>query len=408
MRDKGFTLRVSPGGVKTWHLVYRANEGGRSEPKRRLKIGDFPAMSADEARKKARDHISQIRNGADPATSRIERRESVTLSTLANAFIDHVKMHLKASTAANYTDILRRIVIPTIGHLKAESITSKTLAQLHKDWGITPYQANRTLAVVSSMYSWGAGSGDYVPEDFNPTRKIQKYKEVGRSYRLSTDAYRRLGAAIREAETVGVPWRIDMANPGVKHLGKDAADRRTVISAEAAAAIRLLIYTGARLREILNLRWSEVDLTDAVLSLPTSKTGAKQIALSAQAVEVLKALERRCEFVFPGPLKADGTYSPRTELRRPWKAVASQAELDKVRIHDLRHSYATNAIASGEGIWAVSKLLGHSRIDTTMKYVHLDVHEHKPAADRVSAHIAASMGEGGQSIVLRESGPSEA
>ena len=216
-------------------------------------------------------------------------------------------------------------------------------------------------------------------------------------------------AAIREAETIGVPWRIDMTNPGVKHLGKDAADRRTVISAEAAAALRLLIYTGARLREILNLRWSEVDLKDGVLSLSTSKTGAKQIALSNQAVEVLNsvAVDKRCEFVFPGSQKGDGSYSPRTELRRPWMAVKLQAHLEKVRLHDLRHSYATNALASGVGLMAVSKLLGHSRVDTNMRYVHLHVHEHKPAADRVSANIAASMGEGHSGLPSAGAGPED-
>lgn len=393
---KGLSLRVGSSGAKTWYFLYRGNEGGRMEAKKRFRLGTFPALGADEARRLARAHRASVERGEDPAEARAKRRGAVTVATLAEEFL--LKKDLKPRTRANYADILDRIVLPAIGNLKVDAVTPEKLAKLHRDWSHTASQANRMLAVVSSMYSYGGFPNTLVPPGYNPTVKIPRNKEVERSFRLTPTEMARLGAAIREAETLGVKWTIKSDKPGVKHLGKAACQRRTVVNPAAAAAIRILIFTGARLREILHLRWSEVDLDEGVLTLPDSKSGKKVIVLNAPAIDVLKGLPRVSQFVIPGEprLRADGTLvdAPRADLQRPWTVIRSLAGLDHLRLHDLRHSFATKALNEGKELLVVSKLLGHSRLETTRKYVHLATRPMKRASNSVGSRIAKELGEG--------------
>jgi integrase len=385
-----------PEGRKTFYLSYRLNGGGRSEPKKRFKLGAFPTLNAKDARESARYWLNEVRNGRDPAAERDKRRETKTVSELIEAFLAHIEAHRKPRTAENYRDMLTRMVEPAIGHLKVDAVKRRDLFKLHKDWGHTPYQANRMLAVVSSMYNWGAYPNDFVAEGFNPTLKIQRYPEKGRVRRLSSEELGRLGKAIREAETVGIPWTIDPTKPGAKHLGPNAHERRTTISPGAAAAIRLLLFTGARLREVLNLKWTQVDLTDGVLALADSKTGPKMIALNEPSIRVLQNLEQTGPYVIPGEDRIeDGVRIARhrADLQRPWDAVTSHAGLKGLRIHDLRHSFATNALSGGEDIFKVSKLLGHADIRTTAKYLHLAIQPFRSASDRTAKTTALAMGE---------------
>jgi integrase len=198
-----------------------------------------------------------------------------------------------------------------------------------------------------------------VPDGLNPARGIEKYAEEGRERFLSTDELVRLGAALRKAETEGIAWELAQDKPISKHVPKK--NRRTVIGPHAAAAIRLLLFTGCRLREILHLMWQHLDFERGLLFLPDSKTGKKTIVLNAPALAVFKGLDRVGDYVIFG----EDPKEPRTDLKRPWSLVTREAGLEGLRIHDLRHSFASFGAGGGLGLPIVGKLLGHANAVTT-------------------------------------------
>jgi integrase len=201
----------------------------------------------------------------------------------------------------------------------------------------------------------------------------------------------RLGDAIREAETTGLPYAVDKA----KHAPKEE-NRRTVIGPHAAAAMRLLILTGARLREILHLRWEHVDFERGMLLLSDSKTGKKSIVLNAPALDVLANLPRVGAYVIAGNSAGTEDEQARSDLKRPWAAVSKRAGLEGVRIHDLRHTHASVGAGAGLGLPIIGKLLGHAQASTTARYAHLDADPLRRASDRIGSHISAAMGDSRQ------------
>jgi integrase len=233
-----------------------------------------------------------------------------------------------------------------------------------------------------------AGKRGIVPEGYNPARGVERYREQGRERFLTVEELSRLGKAIREAETVGVPWEPDPAKKA-KHAPK-AENRRAKVSPHAAAGLRLLLFTGARLSEVLHLRWEHVDIERGLLFLPDPKTGRKTIVLGAPAMTVLAGLPRLGAYVIAG----DDPSKPRSDLKRPWSLVAKRARLDGVRLHDLRHTHASFGAGAGLGLPIIGKLLGHSQPATTARYAHLDSDPLKRARDVIAGTIAAAMGEG--------------
>ena len=187
-------------------------------------------------------------------------------------------------------------------------------------------------------------------------------------------------------------WEVNASKPTAKHAPKEQ-NRRTVIGQHAAAAIRLLTLTGARLREILRLRWEHVDFERGLLFLPDSKTGKKAIVLNAPAMAVLAALPRVGAYVIAGQDAGTESEKPRADLNKPWRAIRKRAGLDGVRIHDLRHTHASIGAGAGLGLPIIGKLLGHTKASTTQKYAHLDTDPLRRASDHIGAHIAAAMGE---------------
>src|SRR5262249_13732715 len=236
-----------------------------------------------------------------------------------------------------------------------------------------------------------AGKRHLTPLGFNPTRAIEKYPERGRERYLTTDELGRLSDAIREAETSGLPYEIDETKPKAKHAPKQA-NRRTLIGPYPAAAIRLLILTGARLREILHLRWEYVDIDRGLLLLPDSKTGKKAIVLNAPALDVLANLPRVGSYVIAGQAAGHNNEKPRADLNRPWRALAKRAGLQGVRIHDLRHTHASMGAGAGLGLPIIGKLLGHAQPSTTARYAHLDADPLRRASEKIGSRIAAAMG----------------
>jgi integrase len=346
--------------------------------------------------------LGQVTHGRDPAGERITERGTPTIAELAERFLtEHVEAKRKAGTAAFYRHILIKIVTPELGTSKADKVTRTQIAKLHAKLRATPFQANRMLAVVGSMYAF-AGRTGAVPEGSNPVRRIDKFKEHRRERFLTGADLERLGIAIREAETDGIPWKIDEANPNARHLA-EAKNRFTKMGPFAAAAIRLLLFTGCRLREILHLKWEYVDLERGLLFLPDSKTGRKTIILNAPAVSVLAKLERVGSYVIPG----DDAERPRADLKRPWEAVSTRAGLDGVRLHDLRHTYASFGAGGGVGLPIIGKLLGHTQSATTARYAHLDNDPLRRAAENIGGRIAAALdgSRGAKVMALRRTTP---
>jgi integrase len=226
-----------------------------------------------------------------------------------------------------------------------------------------------------------------VKRGHNPAAHIEAFREQRRERFLTSEELAHLGDAIREAETTGIPWEVDGKKPTAKHIPKK--NRVTKIGPHPAAALRLLIFTGARLREILGLKWNDVDFERGLLLLPDSKTGRNTIVLNAPSLAVLFELPRIGAYVIAG----DDPDSPRHDLNRPWRLVSKRAGLDRVRLHDLRHTHASVGAGAGLGLPIIGKLLGHSQASTTQRYAHLDTDPLRRASDQIAGHIAAAMGE---------------
>src|SRR5499433_3714002 len=351
----GFGVRVRPTGAMSYVVVYRAGSG-RGAPVRRYTIANVGKATPEAARRRAKTILGAVAHGHDPAGEKATERGTLTISELADRFMaEHVEHKRKPGTVAFYRHLLDKIVKPELGASKADKVTQAQVARLHGKLKATPFQANRVLAVIGSMYVF-AGRTGAVPEGYNPSQRIEKYKEHRRERFLTAVELERLGTAIREAETVGLPWDVDEAAPKAKHLAR--ADRRfTKIGPFAAAALRLLLFTGCRLREILHLRWEHVDLERGLIFLPDSKSGRKTVILNAPALAVLNGLERIGPYVVPG----DDPEQPRHDLKRPWDAVTKRASVTGVRLHDLRHTYASFGAGGGLDLPIIGRLLGHSQ-----------------------------------------------
>jgi integrase len=286
------------------------------------------------------------------------------------------------------------------------------VAKLHAKLSDRPETANRCLSLISSIWNWAARREEVKRED-NPAKGIERNRETRRERFLTSNEISRLGDTLRTAETSGIPWTVDVDAPGAKHVPKK--NRMTVIDRHAAAAIRLLILTGARVSEVLTARWDWIDWERGLLFLPDSKSGKKAIYLPAPALAVLEDLPRVAgnPHVIAGhkARKKNGDEvetekpaegPPRTDLKKPWAAVAKHAGLEGVRLHDLRHSFASIGAGASLGLPIIGKLLGHTQPATTARYSHLDADPLHRAANLIGGHIAAALdGRRGEVITLR-------
>jgi integrase len=406
---KGFGVRVFPSGAKVYIVEYRPGAGGRGVGKRRVKLGnaqaaikargdDAPAhrrpreaeMTAERARKAASSLLAKVRLGGDPAADRHAERAMMTVADLIDEYSTAVEAKRKSSTAAGYKQLLNGTLRPEFGTRKVDALNRASLAKLHLKMKDTPYSANRLLAVVSAMYAFAA-ERHIVPEGFNPARGVERFSEKNREKFLTGEELDHLGSALREAETTGLPWNVDSGRPKAKHTPKEAS-RFTKLAPHAIAAVRLLLFTGCRLREILHLRWSDVDLERGFLFLPDSKTGKKTIVLNAPALAVLASLKRIGGYVIAGDNAGTKDEKPRADLKRPWAAISARAGLDSVRIHDLRHTFASFGASSGLGLPVIGKLLGHKQSATTARYSHIDIDPARRAAQHIGQSIADALG----------------
>jgi integrase len=390
----GFGVAVYPSGIKSWVCEYRPHGGGRGVAKKRVTLGKTSQLTPDQARKAAADILAAVQLGGDPAQEKKERRASVTVGELIDLFdARYVGSMLKPGTAIGYRIALEELRCAH-GALKATALTRSHVATRHFGMADRPYAANRAVAIWSKAFAWAACTG-LIPEGHNPAKGIKKYREEGRERFLTSEELARLGDALREGETIGLPYSVDETKPKAKHAAK-AVHRRVKLDRYAALALRLLILTGARLREILHAKWEQVDIERGLIFLPDSKTGKKPLYLSAAAQKVLADLPR----IQGNPHVIAGTKdgAPRSDLKKPWAAVSRAAGLEGVRLHDLRHSFASFGAGASLGLPIIGKLLGHSQAATTHRYAHLDADPMRRAAETIGATISAAM-EGRRSNV---------
>ena len=358
----GFGVRVYPSGSKVYLVQTRA--GGKS---RRLTVGRHGLISAEQARRKAARIIADIKAGNEPVSGNGASRRDLgpTVSELAERFMrEHAAVRCKPATIRHCRHILDRHLLPALGRARLGEIGRERVAALQYRLHETPVMANKVVDMLSRLYNmaelWGIA-----PESGNPCRFIRKYKEHPRERFLSDEEFRRLGRVLDEVEAQGK------------------------VHPSAAAAFRLLMLTGCRKSEILTLRWEDVDLDAGELRLRDAKTGARSVAISPSARRVLAGLKR-----LPGnPWVITGTKPGQRfrNLNGAWLVIRARAGLNDVRIHDLRHSFASRALALGESLPMIGKLLGHKKVQTTARYAHLARDSVKAAAGRVAESLRADL-----------------
>lgn len=364
-----FGVKVTPAGRRVYIAQYRGADGRT----RRLTLGRHGTVTIDEARKKAREKLSAATLGEDPAAEKLDARRSPTIEELGGRYLrEHAETKKKATSIGNDRWLLDKVVYPNIGTLKVLSIGRIDVAALHDRLKARPCVANRAVALLSKMMNlaekWGLR-----PDGSNPCRHVEKYRERKRRRFLSAEELARLGAALAEAE----------------NENQKAGSKVLTLPPAAVAAIRLLIFTGARVSEILTAKWKYLNHELSALVLPESKTGFKIIPLNAPARAVLDRLPmiEGNPYIIPG-LK-EGSHL--VGLGHMWNRIRRAAEIPDVRLHDLRHSYASVGAAAGLGLPIIGALLGHADQTTTQRYAHLAADPLKAAAELIGSKIDAAM-----------------
>lgn len=374
----GFGVRVRASGSKSFVAVYRT--GGRNSPQRRVTIGAVGKIEADAAREQARVIIRQAELGIDYAAEKTKARAELTFDKVCDLYLAEGCDTKKASTIATDRGRIERHIKPLLGKKRIGEITRADVEKFMRDVaaGKTATDektkkrgraivkggkgtATRTVGLLGGIMSF-AVSRQLRPD--NPVRGVKRYPDRKGERYLSAAELARLGEALASMEQEG-------ANPA------------------AIAIIRFLAFTGARKNEVTRLRWSEVDLERGYLRLGDSKTGAKVIPIGAPAVEVLASLTavEESPFVFPAT-SGDAAFQGTEKV---WRKLRERAGFPELRLHDLRHSFASVGLARGDALPVIGAILGHSDIKTTSRYAHLADDPVRQSADAIAKTVAAAL-----------------
>jgi integrase len=362
------------------------------------------AWGPERARREAVRLLGLIRDGKDPAQQRDDDKDSPSFATFAARYMDeYAAAHKKPRTIAEDRRLLKLHILPALGKIKLRDIDRAAVADFHAKLHATPVAANRARALLSAILGWAESVGKR-PDGTNPCRHVDRFEEKPRERRLTAPELARLGDALERASQ---PWT-DASRTAWREECTRQAETLSIPEAErwewiegrmprrdtaedwrAIAAFRLLLFTGARLSEILTLRWQWIDEAAGVARLPDSKTGAKNLYLPPGAAAVLAALPRVAgdAHVLPGA-RAGFAF---VGIQKPWQRVRALAALPDVHIHDLRHAFASTAVAAGDSLFIVGKLLGHRQASTTERYSHLAPDPAAAVAARTADRLAAMM-----------------
>lgn len=355
----GFGIRVYPSGAKVYVVQTRAF--GRSK---RVTVGRHGTLSADQARKEAAGIIARIKAGESLVP--VEPVAEPTVGDLAVRYQrEYVAMHCKPATVSHYGLMLRKHIVPALGELLVGKVERKHILEFQYGLSGMPTVANRTVDILGKMFNLAEDWG-WRPSGRNPCRFVRRYKVEKHHERfLTPEEFYRLGRAL------------------------DAAPAERLASTHATAAIRLLVLTGCRRNEILGLRWEDLDFEAGEIRLADNKTGARVVPMPPPAAKVLAGLSRveSNPWVFPGRKKG----TSQRNINGSWDRVRKRAGLDGVRLHDLRHSYASRALALGESLPMIGELLGHRKVQTTARYAHLAWDTVRASTKKVAESIGADI-----------------
>lgn len=356
----GFGVRVTPTGKKIW--IARARSGNR---RIKINLGTFPEKSLTAAKAEAHAALRDIRDGKDPRAEKATRRAALeagqtTVAALADRWLsEYVRPKLKPRTIEDYERLVEQRIKPRLGSLPVASVTKSDIISFHATMANTPRRANYTIATTRALMTFAEDVGLRPPHS-NPAKRIRMYRQGVRERFLSEDEIGKAADAITRAEADGK------------------------IGPHAAAGLRLALFTGARSGEITAAEWSYVDWQRKQIRLPDSKTNIpRTIHLSDAAIEILTAIPRIGQFIVAGRYEDE----PYQNLGRAWIIARAYAGLEDVRLHDLRHSYASLAAGRGVSLQMIGKLLGHRVAATTQRYAHLG----REAAASINDELGAIM-----------------
>jgi len=345
----GFGCRVTAAGARAFVLNYRRRSDGLE---RRFTVGSFPEWSVAGAREEAKALRRAIDAGEDPVGDHREERQAPTINDLCDRYENEQLLKRRTSTQLDYKSMLSVHIRPALGRRKVATLAYSDVDALHRE--ITkssgPYRANRVIALVSKLCSLAV---QWHWRNDNPCKGIERNDEAKRKRYLAGAELERLSTALAE------------------HDDQDAAD-----------IFRLLLLTGARRGEVLPVRWADIDLETGVWTKPGATTKQRTdhiVPLNAPARQLLAGRAGNdSEYVFPG---RHGGH--RIEIKANWQRVCRAAKITDLRIHDLRHSYASILASSGVGLHAIGALLGHTQPQTTHRYAHLFDDHLRQATERV-------------------------
>jgi integrase len=362
---KGFGIRTTAAGAKAFVLNYRAD--GRE---RRITIGSFPDWHVAAAREQAKSLKRRIDSGEDPMADRHAAREAPTVAVLADRYLAEHAPRKRERSAKEDASLLRQLIVPKLGKLRVAAVRRSEIEAFHREMSMaTPVRANRALSLLTKMFNLAIG-WDICAD--NPCKGIQRNQEDKRDRYLTPAELERLMAALSQ------------------HPNQSSAN-----------VIRLLLLTGARRGEVLGATWDQFDLTAATWVKPSAHTKQKKlhrVPLSAPTRQLLADMQAKAEgpALFPGRRGNER----QMDLKRFWASVCKAAQLTSVRMHDLRHTYASYLASSGLSLPVIGALLGHSSPTTTQRYAHLLDEPLRVAAERVGTIVSGARGPSAEVVPL--------